>query len=106
MPLNQSGITLPAHASLVYTVTATVDAVRAPGTLASTEATASTTAVGASCWNGSASSAPPCAASVNIAVTAPPIHAVPLWGRLGYWLTALGILALAAAATARRKSVR
>jgi uncharacterized repeat protein (TIGR01451 family) len=105
MPLNHSGITLPANASLVYTVTATVGAVSAPGTLANTNATATTTAAGAACWSGSAKTGPTCTASAAVTVLLAPLaaSAVPMLGPWGYGLMGLGVWALAAAATARRR---
>jgi uncharacterized repeat protein (TIGR01451 family) len=88
-------VNLPAHARLVYIVTATVDKA-ALGKLVNT---ATADAGTGACWNGSASTPLPCTSSTDIWVISP----VPLFENWGYWLTGLGILALAAAATARRR---
>jgi uncharacterized repeat protein (TIGR01451 family) len=94
MPLTASGISLPAHARLVYTVTATVDALTDPAVLTNT---VTANASGGACWSGSASSALPCTASADVSVgKASSAVAVPLFGLLGYGLAGLGILGLAA----------
>jgi uncharacterized repeat protein (TIGR01451 family) len=72
MPLGQTGLTLPAHGSLVYTVTATVDAVSATAPVTRTNtATSSVVSPGTGkCWDGSAASNLPCTASASIDVAA------------------------------------
>ncbi|MDR2128056.1 MAG: DUF11 domain-containing protein [Burkholderiaceae bacterium] len=105
MPLVEGGITLPAHASVTYTVTATVDAVTASSTLSNLEAQASA-AAGTACWSGTTTSALPCKASASLLLVPLAASAVPTLDRWAYGLVGLGVLAMAGVAARRRRVAR